>query len=179
MDFRLRAFLAVANNLNFTKASKELGISQPAVTKHIQELESAYKVELFSRQAGRIELTPRGKVFREHAQGIVQAYEDLKREMDLSGYPAEGELRVGMESSTAKKLYREVLPLFEERFGKIHLSVMVSSGKMLEKSLAEGNLDMLILENDADGGYKTVYEKMLPPQAEAFMAFLNIYLRKP
>ena len=40
MDFRLKVFKAVASNLSYTKAAKELGISQPAVTKHIQELEN-------------------------------------------------------------------------------------------------------------------------------------------
>lgn len=39
-DFRLRVFSSVAKNLSFTKASQELFISQPAITKHIQELET-------------------------------------------------------------------------------------------------------------------------------------------
>lgn len=42
-DFRLRVFSSVAKNLSFTKASQELFISQPAITKHIQELETMYR----------------------------------------------------------------------------------------------------------------------------------------
>ena len=42
-DFRLKVFRSVASNLSFTKASQELFITQPAITKHIQELESQYK----------------------------------------------------------------------------------------------------------------------------------------
>lgn len=42
-DFRLKVFRSVAGNLSFTKASQELFITQPAITKHIQELESQYK----------------------------------------------------------------------------------------------------------------------------------------
>ena len=44
MDFRLKVFHSVATNLSFTKASKELFISQPAISKHIHELEVQYKL---------------------------------------------------------------------------------------------------------------------------------------
>lgn len=56
-DFRLKVFRSVAKNLSFTKASQELFVSQPAITKHIQELEAAYQTRLFDRQGGRISLT--------------------------------------------------------------------------------------------------------------------------
>ena len=48
-DFRLKVFYSVAKNLSFTKASQELFVSQPAITKHIRELESLYGVRLFDR----------------------------------------------------------------------------------------------------------------------------------
>ena len=53
-DFRLKVFRSVAKNLSFTKASQELFVSQPAITKHIQELEAAYQTRLFDRQGSRI-----------------------------------------------------------------------------------------------------------------------------
>ncbi len=49
-DFRLKVFQSVAKNLSFTKASQELFVSQPAITKHIQELEAYYQTRLFERQ---------------------------------------------------------------------------------------------------------------------------------
>ena len=45
-DFRLKVFQSVAKNLSFTKASQELFVSQPAITKHIQELETCYQTRL-------------------------------------------------------------------------------------------------------------------------------------
>ena len=53
-DFRLRVFSSVAKNLSFTKASQELFISQPAITKHIQELETMYQTRLFERMGNKI-----------------------------------------------------------------------------------------------------------------------------
>lgn len=44
-DFRLRVFITAAKTLNFTKCAEQLFISQPAVSKHIGELESRYKVQ--------------------------------------------------------------------------------------------------------------------------------------
>ncbi len=53
-DFRLKAFYSVAKNLSFTRAAKELFVSQPAITKHINELERQYSVRLFDRTGGKI-----------------------------------------------------------------------------------------------------------------------------
>lgn len=50
-DFRLRVFITAAKTLNFTKCAEQLFISQPAVSKHIGELESRYKVQLSSAAA--------------------------------------------------------------------------------------------------------------------------------
>lgn len=59
-DFRLRVFSSVAKNLSFTKASQELFISQPAITKHIQELETMFQTRLFERMGNKILLTDAG-----------------------------------------------------------------------------------------------------------------------
>lgn len=56
-DFRLKVFYSVAKNLSFTKASQELFVSQPAITKHIRELEGMYQTRLFNRLGNRISLT--------------------------------------------------------------------------------------------------------------------------
>jgi len=69
-DFRLKVFYTVARRLNFTKAAEELFITQPAVTKHIHEIESYYKTQLFERNGTRIQLTPAGAVLLEHAEQL-------------------------------------------------------------------------------------------------------------
>ncbi|WP_228375190.1 LysR family transcriptional regulator [Chryseobacterium sp. UNC8MFCol] len=60
-DYRLKVFHTVASRLSFTKASEELHISQPAVTKHIKEIETQLGAKLFDRKGTSIQLTQSGK----------------------------------------------------------------------------------------------------------------------
>ena len=61
-DFRLHVFHRVASRLNFTRAAEELFITQPAVTKHIRELEQHFSTKLFERNGTRIKLTAAGEL---------------------------------------------------------------------------------------------------------------------
>ena len=78
-DFRLKVFRSVAKNLSFTKASQELFVSQPAITKHIQELEAAYQTRLFDRQGSRISLTESGNLLLYNPQIQISAESETKR----------------------------------------------------------------------------------------------------
>ena len=82
MDFRLKVFYTVANRLSFTKASNELFITQPAVSKHIQELEEYYKIKLFDRNSSKITLTVAGDVLLKHTKNIFEVYRDIDFDMN-------------------------------------------------------------------------------------------------
>ncbi len=76
-DFRLKIFMTVAAERSFTKAAAVLGISQPAVSQNISELERVMDLKLFDRLRGEVVMTPQGKIFYGHAQRILASYEDL------------------------------------------------------------------------------------------------------
>ena len=76
-DFRLNVFAKVAALGSFTAAARALGISQPAVSQHIAELEKYAGGQLFERGRGSIRLTARGRRFLEHAEGILADYRRL------------------------------------------------------------------------------------------------------
>lgn len=146
MDFRLRAFLSVAKNLSFTKASKELEVSQPAITKHIQELESRYNKQFFSRQGGRIELTPQGKLFAEHAERIVLAYERLQFEMDMDGIHLEGGLKLGASLALSRTLFEDFLPWLALRYPHLNPELYAASQTSVEESLFAGKVDFAFVD---------------------------------
>ncbi len=73
-DFRLRIFMEVAEKGSFTLAAKALGVSQPAVSQNIAELEKSLGAELFLRRKGSVTLTPKGAAFKEYAGRILYWY---------------------------------------------------------------------------------------------------------
>ena len=70
-DFRLKVFMTVAREKSFTKAASELGVSQPAVSQNVSELEKSAGVKLFDRLRGEVVLTPQGRIFMEYVQKII------------------------------------------------------------------------------------------------------------
>lgn len=70
-DFRLKVFMAAAVEGSFTKAAAVLGVTQPAVSQNIAELEKLTGVKLFERLRGEVVLTPQGHVFRRYAETML------------------------------------------------------------------------------------------------------------
>lgn len=121
MDFRLKVFIAVAKHLSFTQASKELHISQPAITKHIQELENTYSTQLFSRQKGKISLTRQGELFLQHAQKIVAACASLQEEMLHNPWEHEGNVEILASNAAIHHLMEPLLKEFKEKYPLIEI----------------------------------------------------------
>lgn len=122
MDFRLKVFIAVARHLSFTQASKELKISQPAITKHIQELENIYNTQLFSRQKGKISLTRQGELFLEHAQKIVAACAALHEEMQHNPWEHEGQVEIQASNAGIHTLMEPYLHEFRNKYPLIEIT---------------------------------------------------------
>lgn len=131
-DFRLRVFITAAKTLNFTKCAEQLFISQPAVSKHIGELESRYKVQLFERSGSRLALTEAGRVMLEHAERIADGYRRLQYEMDLFTDRLGGELKVGASTTIAQYVLPQVLARFTARFPEVKVSL--ASGNSASRS---------------------------------------------
>ena len=74
-DFRLRVFMMVAAEGSFTRAAQHLGVSQPAVSQNIAELEKQTGAVLFDRKRGEVALTAEGYVFKDYAAKILHWYD--------------------------------------------------------------------------------------------------------
>jgi Transcriptional regulator len=147
-DFRLKVFYSVAQNLSYTKASQELYISQPAVSKHIKELETKYKVRLFERLGGKIMLTPEGELLLKHAEKILQAYKDLEYEMNLLNNNYVGELHIGASTTISQYVLPPLLSFFLNKFPLLKLSLMNGNSREVEQALMEHRIDIGMVEGN-------------------------------
>ncbi len=148
MDFRLRVFVEVAENLSFTKAAKELFVSQPAISKHISELEHFYKVELFERQGGKISLTNEGGIFLIHARNILERYDKLSGEMELLSGKLSGEIKLGASTTIAQYLIAPMLADFISRFPSVKVTLVTGNTGQIESALEEHRIDLGLVEGN-------------------------------
>lgn len=145
-DFRLKVFQSVAKNLSFTKASQELFISQPAITKHIQELETCYQARLFERQGSRISLTEAGELLLKLSDKILDDYKQLEYEMHLLHNEYIGELKLGASTTVAQYVLPPLLANFIEKFPQVNLSLLNGNSREIEVALQEHRIDLGLVE---------------------------------
>lgn len=146
-DFRLRVFITAAHTLSFTRTAAELFISQPAVSKHIAELESGYKTQLFARRGSRLELTSAGRTLLAAAERIAGEYRRLQYEMSLCASHVEGELRLGASTTIAQYLLPSILAKFTARFPDVKVSVVSGNSDQIEQALSAQDIDLGMVES--------------------------------
>ena len=146
MDFRLAVFVAVANNRSFTRAADELHISQPAISRHIRELESTYKAKLFERAGNKVSLTPAGETLLRYAETILETYRSLQLEMNLLTGNFTGELRVGASTTIAQYILPPLVAKFISLFPDVRLTVVSGNTEQIERALEGHRIDIGLVE---------------------------------
>lgn len=108
----LKTFILAARYGNFRRASEELFLTQPAVTKHIKRLENHVSIELFERIGKNVVLTPAGYKFLPYAEKIVKSYEEGMEEFDRwkQGYNSK------LTIAAAPQIAASILPVFLRGF---------------------------------------------------------------
>lgn len=149
VDFRLKVFKTVADRLSFTKAARELLISQPAVTRQINELERQLGVQLFLRRGSSISLTERGIQLLGYANRILSLYGELREEFVSDGEAMQGELRIGGSTTLSQYLLPGILARFRRRYPAVHISLFNGNTEQIEAEILAGRLDYGVIEGVA------------------------------
>ncbi|OXA80335.1 DNA-binding transcriptional regulator, LysR family [Flavobacterium aquidurense] len=148
MELRhLKYFLAVAEELNFTKASEKLFISQPPLSRQIMELEEELQAKLFIRNNKKVELTEAGKYFEKEVKSLFQDLERISVKTKKIAENVSGEFRIAYISSIYSSVISDLIKHLKEQFPYVNFKLFeVSTSKQIS-ALEQGKIDLGIIRS--------------------------------
>jgi DNA-binding transcriptional LysR family regulator len=147
MDLRkFRYFVAVAEELNFSRAARRLHISQPPLSQQIKAIEDEIGARLLERTKRRVELTEPGRLFLERARAVLQAVDGVGEAVRRVARGEEGEIRIAFTDSVPLfEAFPRFVQAFRERYPNVRLELgHMPTGTQLQ-ALADRRIDVGIL----------------------------------
>jgi DNA-binding transcriptional LysR family regulator len=141
----LMTFHEVAKHKSFSKAAEELYISQPAVTKHIRNLELKVGMRLIQRGRGGFALTEGGKTLFKYTQKISSHLMEIEDVLGDLQKDYRRFLRIGTTESYSKCLMPKLLSGFQTSFPAIKISLDVGNSEEIEKNLSTYRNDLAVI----------------------------------
>jgi len=153
VNFELyRIFYIVANNGNITKASQELLISQPAISKAIKNLEEQLGGQLFTRTKRGVILTEEGKEFYNYIKQAMEYISSAENKFTELINLDSGMIRIGISATLTKNFLLPYLEEFHKLYPKIDIQIITNLSSEIIPKLRNGLVDMMIT-NLVDNGY--------------------------
>ncbi|ATP42214.1 LysR family transcriptional regulator [Solibacillus sp. R5-41] len=143
MDIRqIEYFVEVAKQLSFTKAATTLHVSQPSISKAIQNLETELGVPLFYRSSKQLELTDAGHAVLINALQVLESFHNLRSEltdlMDLK----KGQIRIGIPPIVGAEFFSKLISYYKEKYPYIEILLTEVGTKRIRQGIEAGELDI-------------------------------------
>ena len=165
-----KVFYHVANTLSFSEASKQLFISQSAVSQSIKVLEKKLNQPLFIRSTKRVQLTPEGEILLKHIEPamnlIRQGENQLLEANTLNG----GQLRIGASDTICRYYLVPYLKEFHRRYPNVHIKVTNQTSIACAKLLESGQVDFAITNYPNSGLSNTQNVRIIREFKDVFVA---------
>ncbi len=139
-----KVFYHVASTLNFSEASKQLFISQSAVSQSIKTLERKLDQTLFIRSTKKVQLTPEGEILMRHiepAMNLIQKGEAQLLEAASTG----GQIRIGASDTICRYFLIPYLERFHKTFPNAHIKVINQTSVKCTELLKNGLVDLIVV----------------------------------
>ena len=146
--YHLRVFLTVAEHEHITRASEELILSQPAVTKIIQHLEQETGLELIERHGRRIVLTQAGKVLHGYARRLFALEREMEEALAVMQDVEMGEITLAANTTTGVYFLPPVVAQFRERYPQVILRITILNSHEIIEQTMNWILDFGLVEGD-------------------------------
>lgn len=143
MELRhLRYFVAVAEELNFTRAAGRLFTSQPSLSEQIRNLELEIGFPLLTRTRRKVELTPAGAVFLEEARQILGHVEMAVTRAARAATQARERITIGFVPAAEVRIFPGVLPIFRVAFPEVDIVLRSLTSEEQQVALARGEIEL-------------------------------------
>lgn len=148
MDFQsLHYFKVVAKYENMSKASEELHITQPALSKSIAALEENLGVSLFDRNGRSIKLNKYGKFFLERTEVILKEYEKTKEELLNLVSPGNGIVSIGFMHTLGLEIIPKLMTDVKKVYPNMRFQLTQSNSSSILEKLQNGELDLCLISS--------------------------------
>jgi DNA-binding transcriptional LysR family regulator len=146
MELRhLRYFIAVAEELSFTRAAERVHITQPPLSRAIADLEAEVETRLIDRTTQSVSLTDAGLLFLDHARVAVQSADAAKEAARSVGKGQAGRLKIGFVGAAAYSFFPQVLRRYREDFPLVALDLTTMTIDSQLSALRLGEIDVGLL----------------------------------
>lgn len=146
----IRVYVAVAEELSFTRAGERLNLTQSAVSHQIARLERELGVELLSRDGRVVEVTTAGKALLDHARRVLSALQETDAIVQRAAQPQAISLRVGASATACQFIIPEALREFRACYPTSTLSIQPGDSPEVIEQLQDGTIDLgLMIRTDS------------------------------
>ena len=143
--------LEIARTRNITKAAQALGVSQPALSAFLNNLELSLGTKLFERKRKCLELTPVGEIYVQKAEQMLHLKDEFYREMSQLLHEDQLELTVGVQTIRAPHIIAPLSIAISEHFPNLKVTFYENTGEILCRMFEEGKLDLLLCNKRETG----------------------------
>jgi LysR family hydrogen peroxide-inducible transcriptional activator len=155
---QLGYLVALAKELNFTRAAESCFVGQSTLSAGLKELEEGLGVQLFERDCQNVSITPAGLEILGRAKTILASSEDLVQRAESLGKPMSATIRLGVIPTIAPFLLPMVMPKIRKRFPDLTLTLREDLTANLLSRLADHQLDFALIALPYDLGNLLVKE---------------------
>lgn len=141
---QLNVFLTAARTLNFTAAARQLHMTQPSVSQHIQALEQHFGMDLFIRSGRHLRLTDAGEVLLPMTQEMVSISQSIDNKMESLKGDVYGRLTVGCSTTVGKYVLPFLLSNFMQQYPKVEAACYVTPRKIAVQMLCDGDVQVAL-----------------------------------
>lgn len=145
-----KTFIAVVDYNNFTKAAEMLNLSQPAVSRHIKNLEDIYGITLIERsyKEKKISITPCGKHLYNRAKEILGSLRDISYEMECFKEEVTGTIKIGASYTIGEFFVPKFLRKFSDIYPKAEIDITIDNTQEICTKVNNGLLDIGLVEGN-------------------------------